>query len=351
MRKWATLAIPLALGACSTRTVTARERALQQLPATAEIVVSADGPSLSEASFRRLVDAARVFVPTSFGCVLDAATTSEASAAAIGPTGTTVVIVTRAHVACPPLSHVAPDVWVATVGAGAPATKPEQSVLRDPQWARAREYLVRDALVVAGEQPGRRVLAVAQASPFDAWLSIDGHDADHVSSELAALTSQLRAKNSSLVSRLHTDRKGAQVLVRIDKLEVDDLVALATEAAQLFDPVTAKTATFSCPPPTAGIKSCVLGTTFVVTDLKLALAGMTFATTEPAVANGEIEGLRLTADAAIVLRRGDVILGVDTQRVTSTKQLSDLLASAGPSVTLAVRRDGVDSVLRISRLE
>ena len=81
------------------------------------------------------------------------------------------------------------------------------------------------------------------------------------------------------------------------------------------------------------------------------LASMTFATTEPAIANGEIEGLRLTADAAIVLRRGDVILGVDTQRVTSTKQLNDLLEAAGSSVTLAVRRDGLDSVLRISRLE
>ncbi|NVB85231.1 MAG: hypothetical protein HOV81_43095 [Kofleriaceae bacterium] len=297
------------------------------------------------------MDAARGYVPTSFGCVLDAATTSEAAAAAIGPKGTTVVVVTRAHVACPTLSHVASDLWVATVGAGAPASKPEQSVLRDPQWSRARDYLVRDALVVAGEQPGRRVLAVAQASPFDAWLAIDGLDVDRVSSEIAALTTQLRAKNSSLVTRLHTDRKGAQVVVRIDKLEVDDLVALANEASRLLDPVTAKHATFTCPPPSAGIKSCVLGTTFVVSDMKLALAGMTFATTEPAVANGEVEGLRLTADAAIVLRRGDVILGVDTQRVTSMKQLSDLLASVGPSVTLAVRRDGVDSVLRISRLD
>ena len=351
MRTWATLAIPLALGACSTRTPTARERALQQLPAAAEIVVAADGPSLSEPSFRRLVDAARVYVPASYGCVLDTTTTSEAAAVASGPSGTTVVIVTRAHVACPTLSHIASDVWIATVGAGAPATKPEASVLRDPQWARARGYLLRDALVVAGELPGRRVLAVATPNPFDAWLAIDAVDTDAVMKELAALTAQLRTKSSSLASRLHAERKGAQVVVRIDQLAVDDLVALAGEASQLLDPVATRSATFSCPPPSAGIKSCVLGTTFVVSDLRLALASMTFATTEPAIANGEIEGLRLTADAAIVLRRGDVILGVDTQRVTSTKQLNDLLEAAGSSVTLAVRRDGLDSVLRISRLE
>lgn len=176
-------------------------------------------------------------------------------------------------------------------------------------------------------------------------------DIDRIAGEVAKLTAQLRAKSSPLAARLQTRRKGAQLVVRIDQLAVDDLVALASEATQLAEPVATSAATFTCPPPSAGIKSCVLGTSFVVSDMRLALAGMTFATTEPAVANGEIEGLRLTADPAIVLRRGDVILGVDTHRVTSTKQLNDLLSAAGSSVTLAVRRDGVDSVLRISRLE
>src|SRR5678815_1781648 len=74
-----------ALTACSTRTPTARERALAQLPSTARLVAAADGSALARPTFRRVVDVARPRVPSSLGCVIDAALTGEAIALAVEP--------------------------------------------------------------------------------------------------------------------------------------------------------------------------------------------------------------------------------------------------------------------------
>src|SRR5690348_11619852 len=81
----------MTLAACSSRTPTARERALQELPANSQVIASADGPTLATPTFRRVVDATRATVPSDLGCVIDTALTSEAVALAYdGRVGTTI---------------------------------------------------------------------------------------------------------------------------------------------------------------------------------------------------------------------------------------------------------------------
>ena len=99
----------------------------------------------------------RARIPAELGCVVDIGLTSEAVAVAIDPqVGTTIVVVTRAFVGkCPLLSKVGPDEYVATLGGGTVVSDRKAAVLDDPQWARARDYLLHDPIAFAAELPGR----------------------------------------------------------------------------------------------------------------------------------------------------------------------------------------------------
>ena len=61
----------------------------------------------------------------------------------------------------------------------------------------------------------------------------------------------------------------------------------------------------------------------------------------------DIVGIRLSEDAEVLLRRGDVIMGLDGHRITSATQLHELARHASERTTLAVRRDGTDLVLAL----
>jgi hypothetical protein len=349
---WATVMISASLAACSSRTPTARERALAELPADARVIASADGPSLASAGFRRVIDANRAILPPDLGCVIDTALTSEGVAVAIDPRiGTTIVIVTRAFVGnCPALSKLASDRYVATIGGGSLVTDRTKSVLGDSQWRWAREYLVSNPIAIAAELPAERVLAVAQPDPVDGWVAIDALEPTTIDKQLGELGARWRAEGKTqLGTKLRTSRSGAQVIARLEKPDVDDLIALVNDLARNADaPTAAPAPAFSCPPPSALIETCTPDHVLITPSPKEALEEMTRTEVEPFIDGGSIVGIRLLRDAPLILRAGDIIVGIDSRRVGSRAQLEQLVATVGKRVALAIRRDGVDLTIGLS---
>jgi hypothetical protein len=288
------------------------------MPANAQVIAAADGPNLSTATFRRVIDATRAKVPADLGCVIDTALTSEAVAIAFDTRiGTTIVIVTRAFVAnCPALSKLGGDRYVATIGGASLVADRKKSVLGDPQWEWARDYLLSNPVAIAAELPARRMLAVAQPDPLDGWLAIDALEPTTIEKELNELGARWRSEGKTQIgTKLKTSRKGAQVVARLDKPDVDDLIALVNDLARSADaPADRVAPAFACPPASDLVKSCTKGTSLVVSSVKDTLHSMTRAEAEPFVTNGDVAGMRLVRDAELLLRKGDIILGVDTRR-------------------------------------
>jgi hypothetical protein len=307
---------------------TPRERALALLPAEATIVAAADGPAL--ATWRRAVDEARPYVPPSFGCVIDAALASDAIAVAQREAGTTVVIVTRAAVTgCPALARIAGDTYVATIG---DATI-EHGL--GSAWSRARPYLEKAPIALAADLLHRHWLAEADATT--AVVTIDAADAALVEPVLRVALAKL--------PKLSITRTGTQIVVRAKGLSIDEVVAMTgTLLAKIDRPTAPAPAAFTCPSPGGVIASCTGGTHLVVGSLGDALTQLTESAKEPVISGGDVIGLRLTADA-LLLRRGDVILGIDAHRVTSAGQLAAVIATAKGQAAVAVRRGSSEVVV------
>lgn len=356
MTSCARVFIWLALGACISRTPTARERALEELPASAQVIASADGPLLATPSFRKLIDASRSKVPRDLGCVVDAALTSEAVAVAFDSrVGTTIVVVTRAFVGnCAAFSKLGADRYVATIGGGSVVSDRKQSVLGDTQWAWAREYLLTNPVAIAAELPAKRVLAVAQPDPLDGWVAIDSLEPTTIDKELNELGARWRSEGKMQIgTKLKTSRAGAQVVARLDKPEIDDLIAVVDDLVRNASPPrAAPPPAFTCPAGNLLVKSCSDGKALVVTSTKQALAAIIYSKLEPefepAIAGGEVIGLRVLHDTQLLLRAGDILLGIDTRRVGSRMQLLSMVLDAGSNVALAIRRDGVDVTVTVS---
>jgi hypothetical protein len=315
--------ILVALAACH-HPVSARERALGLLPSEATIVAAADGPAL--AAWRRVVDVARPYAPAGFGCVIDAALGSEAVALAQREAGTTVVIVSRVSPsACPALARIAPDTYVATLG--------DATVERGlgPRWARARPYLASAPIAFAADLGTRHVLAAAERTA--AWVAIDAADADDLAPRVHARAARYHA--------LTVTRTGSQVLVRGDHLAPDQLATIADELlAGLDAPEQELVAPLQCPPVGGVIVSCS-GNKVVVGSLADALAQLAAPAREPVVSGGQVIGLRLTADA-LMLRRGDVLLGIDAHQVHSAAELATVIKSAQRRAIVAIRRGSTE---------
>jgi hypothetical protein len=344
------LAIVAALAACSSRTPTERERAVAGLPSEAQLVAAADGTALGP--LRAVVDAARAFLPATLDCVVDAALTSEAVAVAVTPrVGATIVVITRAHVArCPALSRIANDTFVATLGAGTVAARPAASPLHDPRWARARSYLTDDpvALAIAGDDV--RVVAVAQPRPLAGWLAIDAGDGAAVDRDVRAWIARQRTSGlQAFASRLTVQTRGSQVLVQAAKLESSELALITTDLLRVLDaPARSSPPTIACPANSAEIVRCTDGTHVVVRSLATSLRKLVTVKTEPVVAGGDLVGIRLTEDPELLLRRGDILLGLDGHRIASAAHLAELARYVQERTTLAVRRDGTDLRFELS---
>ena len=316
-----------ALLACH-HSLTPRERALALLPAEATIVAAADGPALT--GWRRAVDAARAYAPATFGCVIDAALASDAIAVAQREAGTTVVIITRAAVTgCPALARTASDTYVATIG--------DATIERGlgSAWSRARPYLTRAPIALAADLLHRHWIAEADAT--SAVVTIDAQDAAVVEAALRVVLVRF--------PKLTVTRTGTQVVVRAKDLQPDDLATIASDLlAQIDRPAAAVAAPFTCPAPGGVVASCSGGTHLVVGSLGDALTQLTEPAKEPVVSGGDIIGLRLTGDA-LLLHRGDVILGIDSHRVTSASQLATVIRTAQHRAALAVRRGNSEVVV------
>lgn len=355
MRTWARVAISTALTACSSATPTARERALERIPAQAHWILAADGPALASPAFRSVVESIAGRLPPSLACVVEASTTSQAIAAGVQlHVGATIVLVTRATVDhCPALSRLADNVWTATIGGGAPAADRAHSVLAAPAWDRARPYLLREPLAVAAELPDLRGVGVAQPDPVDAWLAIDAADSVGVERTIKAVLDQWRVPpTNGLAGKLKLERKGTQVSVQADGLVAEDLVTMFTDtvrAAEAPEPTPTAAQTFACPTrPRTGIVSCHDGTQYKVTSVEDTLRDLARVAAVPVIAGHDIIGIRIDGEPAQLLVRGDVILGVDSHRITDSKQLTALADHVDGKVSIAVRRGTVEGVLELS---
>jgi hypothetical protein len=298
-----------------------------------------------------MLDAARAYIPKQLDCVVDAALTSEAVAMAITPsTGATIVIVTRAHVArCAALSRIGSDMFVATIGASAVADKPDASPLGDPRWSRARRYLVGDPIAIAIEREAEHVLAVAQPKPLAAWVTIDAANLAPFESMVRSWVDRQRASAlAGFVGDLVVKTRGSQLLVQTTKARSEDFALVATAVLgglEATPPVTPPA--FVCPAAGNGIVRCN-GTQVVVANLATTLRKLIVVETEPVIAGGDIIGIRLADDAEVLLRRGDVIMGLDGHRITSATQLHELARYVSDRSSLAIRRDGADLVIELS---
>ncbi len=354
MTTWGRVLISTALAACSSRTPSERERALERIPATAQLILSADGAALGSTAFRRVVDSLIPHVPSSLACVAEAAVTSDAIAVGVQlHVGTTIVLVTHATVErCPALSKIADHVWIATIGAGAPVSERVKSMLAAPVWERARPYLIREPLAVAAELPHFRLVGVAQPEPVDAWLAVDAVDSVGVEREIKAMIDRWRTPPTiELSGKLALQRKGTQVAVQADGLVVEDLLTILTDTLRVVEaPAAAPTpaSVFACPATTGnGVVSCHDGTQYKVSSVEAIVRELATVASVPEIAGGDIVGIRLTGAPPRLLRTGDVILGIDAHRITHSSQLATLASHLDGKISLAVRRAGVEAVLEL----
>lgn len=312
-----------------------------RLPGSVALVASADGRTLATPSGRRVIDRLRPQLPASLGCVLDSALASDAVAVAADREGIAVVIVGPAVASCPALSRLDADLAVATVGAGTVDHAP--SVLEHPRWARARPYLLTAPVAVALEH----VIAGAQVDPLAAWLAIDTRDP-------TAIETTVRGVIAATHAHLEVTRAADQVVVRGDHLDADELPALADAVLALVAPPHAPISpAFDCswvqpaqPQVFQPVVSCT-GSQVVVHSLSDALLGLV-ESGEPDVEDGDIVGLRTTRDAPFALRRGDVLVAIDSHPVTSTRELVRLAHATAQHAIVVVRRDGHDVTFRVS---
>jgi hypothetical protein len=347
----ALVVIAAASAACAGRTPTERERALERIPAQAQVIAAADGPALSTPSFRRVLDAAGPHVPSGLACVLDAAAAGSALAVGVHVDGgVTVVLATRGTVArCPALGKIADGLYVATIGAGALAADRAHSVLDDPTWERARPYLLREPFALAVERPTSRAIAVAQPDPIDAWLAVDAVQPEALEQTIEQQLARWRGTGAGeLAGKLAVKRTGTQVAIASERLTEADLVTIVTDTLRALDAQpTARAPSFSCPGQTRGIVSCHDGTQLVVTSIPETLIALGRVDASPVVSGGDIIGIRLLGDPPPVFRRDDVILAVDAHRITEPRQLVNLAGKLGDEVSIAVRRGGHDAVVQL----
>ena len=283
-------------------------------------------------------------------------------AVAVTPhTGTTIVVITQAVVAsCPALSRIGSDTYVATIGNGM-LVDHDKSLAADARWARARHYLERDPIAIAFRGDTRDALAVAQPDPVAAWIAIDAVDLDAIERDVRAMfdrwrSSKLVPQIDRLITKLDIKRDGHQLIVRASHLDADDLSAIVGEllrAADSRSPVAVAvgssnaSAVFTCPPIGHGITACKDGTRYTVSSVANTVGMLATVASTPLIENGDVVGIRLTADAPAPLRRDDVILGLDSQRITNSSQLRELARHVGDHAVLAVRRGVAEGALEL----
>ena len=246
------------------------------------------------------------------------------------------MIITKQPVeGCSPVARVAADTYVATLG---------DSTIEHglgSRWRRAQPYLETAPIALAADLGTRHVLAGAGSGA--AWLAIDAADAGAVKRQADAIVARWR----SLASKLVVTRTGSQVLVRATGLDPAEAATVAGDLlTELDPPYRASAPAFSCPPAGGLVVHCA-GTSLTVRSLADALAQIAAAARERVVSQGEVIGLRLAAPV-LVLAQGDILLGIDSHRVTSAGELAQLAGRLPKRVRVAVRRGEIDAVIEVA---
>jgi hypothetical protein len=310
----------------------ARERVLARLPASATLVIAADGRTLTQPRMRAVIDVLRPSWPERLGCAIDAALTADHVALGVTAARSAVLVLeTRTAVMCPALSKVADRTWVATIGDATTASG--GSVLEDPRFARARTYLATAPLALMLELPGGRAIAAATVSPFDGWLALDVHPlfADVIDDRVRAYVARLadHPQTAPFGTAIRIQRSGSQIVARLERpLDVDASLAVRTVIAWHAAPAR-HARPVVCPPVKAPVTACLVQTG----RLRIQLASVTpilellrDAPFSPVIENGMSEGLRLGAAIPLIgLEEGDVVIAIGSDRVTRASQVSALL--------------------------
>src|SRR5665647_559611 len=325
-------ALALVIAACGRGDPPPRERVLARIPASAMAVFAASGPSLADPRLRAVVDVLRPAWPSRLGCAIDAALAADHVALGITQArSATLVIETRAQITCPALRKLGRGLWVATLGDVAPKAGAQitSSVLDDPKFARARPYLARAPIALALDVPGGSAIATATVAPLEAWLALDVHPlfADVIEKRVRGYVDGLRADpaTASFHPHIAVTRTGAQIVARLDGA-VDADLAVATRAliAAHANVAPRAQARFVCPPIAPPLIACEPGNILAFTALGAAVTPLIDATLAPVVANGVVDGLRLTAPVPTLgLLTGDLVVAAQGRRVAHRIALAE----------------------------
>jgi hypothetical protein len=325
---------------------------LDAIPTTITSMIVADGRALSHPRFRPLVDVLRTEVPAGLDCVVDAALAGEQVAAGVGPSGdVTIALVTKAHVKCAALSQIDSGLWIATLGAGAPAAG--ASILTAEATKRARPFLRDAPVALLTTQRGLRVLATAQPDPLAAWVAFeapDGQAANAFADELRVALKTTSEALAPIAKQITIERTGSQVVARLGAVNGDLAIALRETLTRVNAQPAARA--FPCPapfaPPVLGCeqRECSTPVNCAVDHNKLevyslasALDEILAARKEPVIVNGRVEGVRLRDDLATYgLHSGDMLVAIDGKRVTSVEQVVPYLQNAKSHTSLIVSR-------------
>lgn len=350
MTSRATSALLLALAACGGEPPP-RERVLARIPGTSIAVVAASGPSLAHPRLRAVVDVLRPVWPSRLGCAIDAALGADHFALGITQARSAILVIeTRAVVRCPALAKVTDRIWVATLG---DAERVATSVLDDPKFSRARPYLATAPIALAIDVPGGSAIGTATAAPLEAWLALDVHPlfADVVENRVRGFIEGLRRAptTDAFASHIQVTRTGSQIIARLAAAPDADLAgatrAVLAAHARVAPAVRSR---WLCPPIASPLIACESGNRLVVSALGAAVTPLIDTSLTPVVANGVVDGLRLSAPVPTLgLLAGDIVRAAQGRKLAHRIALAEVLRRAKETLWLTIVRDGTTFQLEL----
>nr|MBA3452340.1 hypothetical protein [Deltaproteobacteria bacterium] len=218
-------------------------------------------------------------------------------------------------------------------------------------------YLTTAPIALAFDVPGGSAIATASPAPLEAWLALDPDPlfgplvADMIESRMRSYVTALRREPATapLGSHIEVTRSGTQIVARLGGAADADLAAATRAVIAAHGTVSPPAqATFRCPPNAGALLSCGPGNRLEVRALGAAVTPLIDASLAPVVANGVVEGLRLTTPVpALGLVLGDLVIAAQGHKVAHRIALAEILRRAKGSLALTIVRDGTTMQLTL----